>query len=82
MRGRIGYKARPGSPPGAASRAWRRIRGTLAAVSTSLALAARVISEGYLPSRWCAGLAGRTQESDDGQVFRLVAQAVRQEWEQ
>ena len=51
MRGRIGYKARPGSPPGAASRAWRRIRGTLAAVSTSLALAARVISEGYLPAR-------------------------------
>ena len=38
--------------------------------------------ERALPSRWCAGLAGRTQESDDGQVFRLVAQAVRQEWEQ
>jgi ADP-ribosylglycohydrolase len=30
-----------------------------------------------LPARWITGLAGRTGESDDGEVFRLVAEAER-----
>jgi ADP-ribosylglycohydrolase len=33
-----------------------------------------------LPARWKAGLLGRTQAADDGQVFRLVEAAVRREW--
>jgi ADP-ribosylglycohydrolase len=33
-----------------------------------------------LPARWKAGLLGRTQAADDGQVFRLVEAAVAGEW--
>lgn len=33
-----------------------------------------------LPTRWRSGLLGRTQATDDGQVFRLVEAAVRREW--
>jgi len=33
-----------------------------------------------LPARWKAGLLGRTQATDDGQVFRLVEATVRREW--
>jgi ADP-ribosylglycohydrolase len=36
--------------------------------------------ERALPPRWCAGLTGRTQATDDGQVFRLVAEAARRDW--
>ena len=33
-----------------------------------------------LPTRWRSGLLGRTQATDNGQVFRLVEAAVRREW--
>jgi len=33
-----------------------------------------------LPDRWRSGLLGRTEATDDGQVFRLVEAAVRREW--
>jgi ADP-ribosylglycohydrolase len=33
-----------------------------------------------LPVRWKAGLLGRTEAADDGQVFRLVEAAIRKEW--
>jgi ADP-ribosylglycohydrolase len=34
-----------------------------------------------LPTRWRSGLLGRTQATDDGQVFRLVAAAANREWD-
>jgi len=33
-----------------------------------------------LPDRWRWGLAGRTAETDDGHVFRLIEAALRREW--